>query len=216
MSTQENPRASGMAPNPALPPLLPDGRTLGTPLAQARLLPSSPRPSEHNEAAGTEVRPGAQDGAGLAGGDPTGAGPAGGDPTGGGTAEDLAPYAGTFYAQVGGSETFRRLTELFYAGVAEDAEFRSMYPEDDLRPAAVRLQLFLEQYWGGPTTYSQRRGHPRLRMRHVPYVVNSANRDTWLRHMRNALDQLDLPPLQDATLWDYFDRAAHSLQNAPD
>jgi hemoglobin len=186
-----------------LPPLLPDGRTLGTPLAQARLLPSSPRPSTHDDAA---ARPGA----------PGDAEAATADPTGEGTAEDLAPYAGTFYAQVGGSETFRRLTELFYAGVAEDAEFRSMYPEEDLRPAAVRLQLFLEQYWGGPTTYSQRRGHPRLRMRHVPYVVNSANRDTWLRHMRNALDQLDLPPLQDATLWDYFDRAAHSLQNAPD
>lgn len=130
--------------------------------------------------------------------------------------EDLSPYAGTFYAEVGGSKTFQRLTELFYEGVANDADFRSIYPEEDLKPAAIRLQLFLEQYWGGPTTYSQHRGHPRLRMRHVPYVVDSSARDTWLRHMRHALDQLALPPLQDATLWDYFDRAARSLQNATD
>lgn len=130
--------------------------------------------------------------------------------------EDLSPYAGTFYAEIGGSKTFQRLTELFYEGVANDAEFRSIYPEEDLKPAAIRLQLFLEQYWGGPNTYSQNRGHPRLRIRHVPYVVDSAARDTWLRHMRHALDQLELPPLQDATFWDYFDRAARSLQNATD
>lgn len=130
--------------------------------------------------------------------------------------EDLSPYQGTFYAEVGGSKTFQRLVELFYEGVANDAEFRAIYPEEDLGPATIRLQLFLEQYWGGPTTYSQHRGHPRLRMRHIPYVVDGAARDTWLRHMRHALDQLALPPLQDATLWDYFDRAARSLQNAAD
>jgi len=130
-----------------------------------------------------------------------------------GGAED---YAGSFYAQVGGSETFRKLTERFYAGVAADPDFRAIYPEEDLRPAAMRLQLFLEQYWGGPTTYSERRGHPRLRMRHMPFTVDSKARDTWLRHMRAAVDSLELPPLQEATLWDYFDRAAHSLQNAAD
>ncbi|WP_417220949.1 globin [Arthrobacter sp.] len=130
--------------------------------------------------------------------------------------EDLSPYAGTFYAEVGGSKTFQRLTELFYEGVANDAEFRTIYPEEDLKPATIRLQLFLEQYWGGPNTYSLNRGHPRLRMRHIPYVVDGSARDTWLRHMRHALDQLALPPLQDATLWDYFDRAARSLQNATD
>ncbi|WP_376974062.1 globin [Arthrobacter sp.] len=142
---------------------------------------------------------------------PAAAGPSAQD---GSSAPDDA-YAGTFYAQVGGSETFRRLTERFYAGVAADPGFRAMYPEEDLGPAAVRLQLFLEQYWGGPTTYSDRRGHPRLRMRHMPFTVDSAARDTWLRHMRAAVDSLGLPPLQEATLWDYFDRAAHSLQNAP-
>ncbi|MGP5229074.1 globin [Arthrobacter rhombi] len=130
--------------------------------------------------------------------------------------EDLSPYLGTFYAEVGGSKTFQQLTEYFYESVANDAEFRSIYPEEDLKPAAIRLQLFLEQYWGGPTTYSQLRGHPRLRMRHVPYIVDTAARDTWLAHMRHALDRIALPPLQDATIWDYFDRAARSLQNAAD
>ena len=130
--------------------------------------------------------------------------------------EDLSPYLGTFYAEVGGSKTFQRLTEYFYESVANDAGFRSIYPEEDLKPAAIRLQLFLEQYWGGPTTYSQLRGHPRLRMRHVPYIVDTAARDTWLAHMRHALDRIALPPLQDATIWDYFDRAARSLQNAAD
>lgn len=125
-------------------------------------------------------------------------------------------YEGTFYAQVGGRETFAKLANNFYDSVAEDLEFRAMYPEQDLRPAAMRLQLFLEQYWGGPKTYSERRGHPRLRMRHHPYVINSHNRDVWLKHMRVAVDSLELPPLQEATLWDYFDRAAHSLINASD
>ena len=130
--------------------------------------------------------------------------------------EDQSAFEGTFYHQVGGRETFRRLTEKFYQGVAADPGFKAMYPEEDLYPAQMRLQMFLEQYWGGPGTYSQRRGHPRLRMRHMPYPVDSAARDTWLRHMRAAVDALDLPPLQADTLWDYFDRAAHSLQNRPD
>lgn len=129
---------------------------------------------------------------------------------------DPAAYEGTFYTQVGGRETFAKLAEKFYESVAADEEFRSMYPEQDLRPAAMRLQLFLEQYWGGPKTYGERRGHPRLRMRHHPYTINSHNRDVWLKHMRYALDSLQLPPLQEETLWDYFDRAAHSLVNASD
>lgn len=133
-----------------------------------------------------------------------------------GDEHDASDYEGTFYAQVGGRETFRKLTENFYDSVAQDLEFRAMYPEQDLRPAAMRLQLFLEQYWGGPKTYSERRGHPRLRMRHHPYTINSHNRDLWLKHMRVAVDSLGLPPLQAETLWDYFDRAAHSLMNAPD
>ena len=83
-----------------------------------------------------------------------------------------------------------------------------MYPEEDLGPAKERLTLFLEQYWGGPTTYSQERGHPRLRMRHAPFHVNPDARDRWLAHMRAAVDELELPPLHEATLWDYLQRAA--------
>jgi len=124
--------------------------------------------------------------------------------------------ADSFFAAVGGEQTFRRLVEAFYAGVAEDPELRALYPEEDLGPATERLTLFLIQYWGGPTTYSERRGHPRLRMRHVPFAIDSAQRDRWLRHMRAALDTLDLPPAYDRTIWDYLTNAAHSLRNVPD
>jgi hemoglobin len=89
-----------------------------------------------------------------------------------------------------------------------------MYPEADLEPAKRRLTMFLEQYWGGPGTYSAERGHPRLRMRHMPYKVNPEARDRWLAHMRTGVDALGLPPLQEATLWDYLERAAHSLVNS--
>ena len=122
----------------------------------------------------------------------------------------------SFYAAVGGQETFRRLVERFYEGVAQDELLRPMYPEEDLGPAAERLQTFLEQYWGGPTTYSDQRGHPRLRMRHAPYRVGPAARDRWLAHMRAAVDSLELPPLQHATLWDYLERAAHAMLNSFD
>jgi hemoglobin len=88
-----------------------------------------------------------------------------------------------------------------------------MYPEGDLGPAAERLRMFLEQYWGGPTTYGEQRGHPRLRMRHAPFPVGPVARDRWLAHMRTALDGLGLAPLQHATLWDYLERAAHSMVN---
>jgi hemoglobin len=119
----------------------------------------------------------------------------------------------TFYDQVGGSATFRRLVDAFYRGVATDPVLRPMYPDDDLGPAAERLRLFLEQYWGGPTTYSEARGHPRLRMRHHPFKVNPEARDRWLSHMRAAVDELDLSPLQFQTLWDYLERAAHAMVN---
>lgn len=122
----------------------------------------------------------------------------------------------SFYAAVGGAETFRRLVDVFYAEVAADPELRPMYPEEDLGPAADRLRMFLEQYWGGPKTYSEQRGHPRLRMRHVPYTVNPWARDRWLAHMRTAVDAVDLAPLHKATLWDYLERAAHSLVNSFD
>lgn len=121
----------------------------------------------------------------------------------------------TFYEAVGGEPTFRRLVDTFYAGVAGDPPLRALYPEDDLGPAADRLRLFLIQYWGGPTTYSQTRGHPRLRMRHAPFAINSAARDAWLRHMRAAVDELDLPPQYATELWNYLSRAADSMRNTP-
>jgi hemoglobin len=119
------------------------------------------------------------------------------------------------YAAVGGEETFRRLVDAFYAGVADDPALRALYPEEDLGPASERLRMFLVQYWGGPTTYSEQRGHPRLRMRHAPFAINEAARDAWLRHMRAALDSLDLAPQYETALWDYLTRAADSLRNLP-
>ena len=123
------------------------------------------------------------------------------------------PVRKTFYEAVGGHDTFVALVDRFYEGVAGDPVLQPMYPEEDLRPAAARLTAFLEQYWGGPTTYSQERGHPRLRMRHAPYKVNPDARDRWLAHMRDAVDSLDLAPLHRAELWDYLERAAHSMIN---
>ena len=126
---------------------------------------------------------------------------------------DGAATGGNFYELVGGKETFRKLTAAFYEGVATDPVLRPMYPEDDLGPAAERLQLFLEQYWGGPTTYQEQRGHPRLRMRHSPFKINPEARDRWLLHMRSAVVSLNLPPLREAELWAYLDRAATSMLN---
>jgi hemoglobin len=122
----------------------------------------------------------------------------------------------TFYEQVGGEETFRRLVHRFYEGVAEDPVLRPMYPEEDLGPAEERLTLFLIQYWGGPRTYSDQRGHPRLRMRHVPFKVDRAAHDAWLKHMRDAVDSLELAPEHERQLWDYLVYAAGSMVNSPD
>jgi hemoglobin len=121
--------------------------------------------------------------------------------------------APTFYELVGGEPTFRRLVDDFYAGVAGDPVLRPLYPEADLRSAAERLRLFLIQYWGGPNTYSERRGHPRLRMRHAPFQIGSEERDAWLRHMRGALDRLGLDPEAEQTLWSYLERAAQFMIN---
>ncbi|WP_340561479.1 globin [Streptomyces sp. GSL17-111] len=121
----------------------------------------------------------------------------------------------TFFEQVGGEETFRRLAKRFYEGVAGDELLRPMYPEEDLGPAEERLALFLMQYWGGPRTYSDHRGHPRLRMRHAPFRVDQAAHDAWLRHMRDAVDSLELPADLEKQLWDYLVYAANSMINTP-
>src|SRR5690554_1984464 len=118
-----------------------------------------------------------------------------------------------FYDAIGGHDTFAKLVHRFYQGVAEDPLLRPMYPEEDLGPAEQRLLMFLEQYWGGPSTYSEQRGHPRLRMRHMPFKVNPDARDRWLLHMRAAVDTLGLSPLHEATLWDYLERAAQAMVN---
>lgn len=125
------------------------------------------------------------------------------------------PNAGSFYDLVGGEPTFRKLVNEFYARVATDPLLRPVYPEEDLGPATERLTLFLMQYWGGPHTYSQQRGHPRLRMRHAPFSIGPAERDAWLHRMREALDTLELPAAQDARLWEYFTHAAQFLMNRP-
>lgn len=121
----------------------------------------------------------------------------------------------TFYEAIGGHETFARIVGEFYRRVGEDAEFRAHYPEEDLGPAERRLLLFLEQYWGGPTTYQAERGHPRLRMRHAPFAIDEHARDTWLSHMRAAIDTVQLDPEHDAILWDYLVRAAQAMVNTP-
>ena len=125
----------------------------------------------------------------------------------------MSPDKTTFYEAVGGEPTFRKLVDEFYAGVANDPVLRPLYPEADLGPAADRLRMFLMQYWGGPSTYSQQRGHPRLRMRHAPFRVGAAERDAWLHHMRRAVDWLGLEPELHDALWDYLERAAMIMVN---
>lgn len=121
----------------------------------------------------------------------------------------------TFYDQVGGEPTFRRLAHRFYEGIAEDELLRPMYPEEDLGPAEERMALFLMQYWGGPRTYSERRGHPRLRMRHAPFKVDKAAHDAWLTHMRAAVADLELPAEHEQQLLEYLVYAAASMINTP-
>jgi hemoglobin len=126
----------------------------------------------------------------------------------------------SFYDEVGGAATFERLVGAFYAGVAEDPTLRALYPETDLGPAERRLRMFLEQYFGGPRTYQDERGHPRLRMRHAPYAVTMDQRDRWLRHMVGALETViaEGAPVDEAhadAMKDYFVRAADMLVNSP-
>ena len=127
------------------------------------------------------------------------------------------PVGGSFWEAVGGRPTFEKLVRAFYDGIRTDEVLLPMYPEQpDLEGAIQRLTGFLEQYWGGPGTYSEERGHPRLRMRHLPFAVTPDARDRWLRHMRAAVDTLDLSPLHEAMLWDYLERAAHAMVNSAD
>ena len=120
----------------------------------------------------------------------------------------------TFYDEIGGEETIRAIVHRFYAGVAEDEVLRPMYPEADLRAAEERFALFLIQYWGGPTSYSDTRGHPRLRMRHAPFAVTPASAQRWLVHFRAGLDSVELTPEQDARFWDYVTHAAQFMVNS--
>jgi hemoglobin len=119
----------------------------------------------------------------------------------------------TFYEEIGGSPTIRAIVHRFYAGVRDDEVLRPMYPEEDLTAAEERFAMFLEQYWGGPTTYSDQRGHPRLRMRHAPFAVTPTARDHWLRHFRDALDEAGLTAEQDAQFWAYVTHAAQFMVN---
>ena len=122
----------------------------------------------------------------------------------------------TLYAAVGGEQTFRRLVGGFYDRVRADPILRPLYPESELAAAQERLFGFLVQYWGGPDTYSQQRGHPRLRLRHAPFAIGAAERDAWLRNMRAALDDVALDAEHDAAVWEHLHRAAYMLQNVPE
>ena len=117
------------------------------------------------------------------------------------------------YERVGGQPFFDALVDRFYAGVETDPVLRSLYP-DDLADPKAHLALFLAQYWGGPPAYSEQRGHPRLRMRHAPFVIGLAERDAWLRHMGDAVRTAGLAPADESALMDYFEMAARSLINA--
>jgi len=126
------------------------------------------------------------------------------------------PARGHFYDEVGGAPVFEALVRRFYEGVASDPPLRALYPEEDLGPAERRLRMFLEQYFGGPHTYSDERGHPRLRMRHAPFAVTLDMRDRWMRHMLAAMDALDLPEAHAEVMRDYFMRAAQMMVNTID
>jgi hemoglobin len=124
----------------------------------------------------------------------------------------------SFYDEVGGAATFRTIVSRFYQLVREDEILRPLYPEDDLDGAEDRLRMFLEQYWGGPRTYSDQRGHPRLRMRHAPFRVGPFERDAWLRCMHTAVGEIDSQTLDDPhrqVLLNYLDMAAQSMVNSP-
>jgi hemoglobin len=120
----------------------------------------------------------------------------------------------TLYDQVGGMPFFERLIDRFYQGVRADPVLRPLYQEDeDFTGPSRRLSLFLVQYWGGPTTYLQERGHPRLRARHFPFSIGDLERDRWLYHMRVAIDASDAPADEKAQLHAYMTKAADAMRN---
>jgi hemoglobin len=120
---------------------------------------------------------------------------------------------GNVYQAAGGEDTFRLLVQRFYARIADDALLRPLYPEEDLSNATERLTLFLIQYWGGPSTYNEQRGHPRLRIRHQPFAIGQEERDAWLGHMTAAVDSLNLAPALRRALVDYFETASTAMIN---
>ena len=121
----------------------------------------------------------------------------------------------TVYELAGGEATFRLLVKRFYARVADDPVLRAVYPEEDLSGATERLTLFLIQYWGGPSTYSEQRGHPRLRLRHAPFAIGQRERDAWLGHMTAAVESLEVAPQVAKALLDYFGTASTAMINRP-
>ena len=118
----------------------------------------------------------------------------------------------TIYQRIGGKEFFVELVERFYDRVVKDPALRPLYPED-LQPGKARLAGFLAQYWGGPPEYSQERGHPRLRQRHMPFRIGQQERDVWVAHMTSAVDSMDIPLYEAAALKDYFERTATLMIN---
>ena len=129
------------------------------------------------------------------------------------TTSTPGPPEPTFYDAIGGYPTIAKIVARFYAGVAEDEVLRPLYPEQDLSGAEDRLRMFLVQYWGGPRTYQEQRGHPRLRMRHAPFAVTPRAKEHWLLHFRAGLDEAGLSPEHDAQFWDYVTHAAQFMVN---
>jgi hemoglobin len=125
----------------------------------------------------------------------------------------VATDTATLYHRAGGTPFFEALVGRFYDGVATDPLLRPIYPEPDLAGATHRLTLFLIQYWGGPTTYDQERGHPRLRMRHAPFAIGAEERDRWLVHMRAAVVEMAPPVDVAAELERYFAMTAEAMRN---
>ena len=119
----------------------------------------------------------------------------------------------TDFEVFGGKEFFASLVEDFYQEIITDPILKPMYPEDDIDGAIERLTLFLMQYWGGPTTYSDQRGHPRLRMRHAQFPIDFAARDAWLKNMEIALGKQTISDENRTKLWNYLMMAADSMVN---